>query len=114
TATYVCADENIPQHDVLGLLSSLIGQSLVMVDLTSGSARYHLLDATRQYALEKLVEKHERTALSERHSGALLQVAIRLDRQWYGAAEQAWFREAESELDNFRTALAWSLERRND
>ncbi len=114
TATTVCADENVPQHDVLELLSSLIGQSLVMVDIGAGSARYHLLDATRQYALEKLVGRGERDVLAARHALALLKVAVRLDRQWYGASEQAWFREAEAELDNFRAALGWSLEARND
>ncbi len=114
TATTVCADENIPQQDVLELLSSLIGQSLVMVDVAHGSARYHLLDATRQYAVEKLVESGERQVLAARHALALLRVAARLDRQWYVASEQAWFREAEAELDNFRAALEWSLETQND
>jgi predicted ATPase/DNA-binding XRE family transcriptional regulator len=114
TATTVCADENVPQRDVLELLSSLIGQSLVMVDIGAGSARYHLLDATRQYALEKLVGRGERDVLAARHALALLKVAVRLDKQWYGASEQAWFREAEAELDNFRAALGWSLEARND
>jgi hypothetical protein len=51
---------------------------------------------------------------SERHTLALLQVAARLDRDWYGASERAWFHEAEAELDNFRAALGWSLEARND
>ncbi len=114
TATTVCADESILQQDVLELLSSLIGQSLIMVDLAHGSARYHLLDATRQYALEKLAARGERQVLAARHALALLRVAIRLDRQWYVASEQAWFREAEAELDNFRAALEWSLEARND
>jgi predicted ATPase/DNA-binding XRE family transcriptional regulator len=113
TATAVCADENVP-HDVLESLSSLIGQSLVMVDLSHDSARYHLLEATRQYALERLKASGEQHALAGRHALALLAVAERLDREWYGASEQTWFHEAEAELDNFRAALAWSLEERND
>lgn len=114
TAMTICGDETIPQHDVLELLSSLIGQSLVTVEFAYDSARYHLLDATRQYALEKLAGRGEGQALSERHALALLRVAVRLDREWYGAAERAWFGEAEAELDNFRAALSWSLEARND
>jgi predicted ATPase len=114
TATAVCSDERVLQQDVLELLSTLIGQSLVMVDLAHGSARYHLLDATRQYALERLAASGERQVLAARHAVALLRVAVRLDRQWYVASEQAWFREAEAELDNFRAALEWSLEARND
>lgn len=114
TATAVCSDERIPQQDVLESLSSLIAQSLVMVDFAYGSARYHLLDATRQYALEKLERRGERDSLARRHARALLQVAVRLDRDWYGASERSWFREAEAELDNFRVALGWSLVERKD
>ena len=114
TATTVCADENIPRQDVLESLSSLVAQSLVMVDFAHGSARYHLLEATRQYALEKLAKRGERHALAHRHALALLQVAVRLDRDWYGAPERSWFREAEAELDNFRAALVWSLGERSD
>ncbi len=114
TATTVCADENILRQDVLELLSSLIAQSLVVVDFAHGSTRYHLLEATRQYALEKLAKRGERQELAHRHALALLQVAVRLDRDWYGAPERSWFREAEAELDDFRAALGWSLAERCD
>jgi predicted ATPase/DNA-binding XRE family transcriptional regulator len=114
TATIVCADENVPEQDVLESLSSLIAQSLVMVDFAHGSTRYHLLEATRQYALETLAKRGERHTLAHRHTLALIQVAQRLDRDWYGAPERLWFREAEGELDNFRAALGWSLGERSD
>jgi len=114
TATAVCSDDVLPGDDVLELLSTLVAQSLVMVDFAQGEARYHLLQATRQYALEKLAERGERQALAHRHARAFLEVAERLDRQWYDAEERRWFREAESELDNFRTALSWSLAERQD
>jgi predicted ATPase/DNA-binding XRE family transcriptional regulator len=114
TAAAVFADENIPREDALELLSSLIAQSLVMVDHSHASTRYHLLETTRQYALDKLEASGERQALAAHHALALLQVAMRLDREWYGASEQVWFHEAEAELDNFRAALSWSLEERND
>lgn len=114
TATTVCSGEAIPDQDVLELLSSLIAQSLVMVEFAHGTARYHLLEATRQYALEKLDQRGERNALQHRHTLGLLGVATRLDRVWYDAAERSWFAEAQAELDNFRAALAWSLGKRND
>jgi predicted ATPase/DNA-binding XRE family transcriptional regulator len=109
TATTVCADESIAQRDVLELLSSLIAQSLVMVEFRHGSARYHLLEATRQYALENLETRGERNAMAGRHAAALLLVAARLDREWYDAIEGSWFREAQGEMDNFRAALGWCL-----
>lgn len=114
TATAVCSDERLPAEDVLEILSSLITQSLVMVDFARGDARYHLLEATRQYALEKLDEHGERQAIAQRHASALLALAERLDRDWYTAQERSWFRDAEVEVDNFRRALGWSLAERHD
>ncbi len=114
TATTVCAGENILQEDILGLLSSLIHQSLVTVSFGEGDTRYRLLETTRQFALEKLAARGERHSLARRHALALLKVAVRLDRDWYNASEHSWFHEAEVELDNFRAALGWSLGERND
>ena len=113
SATAVCCDERLPAVDLLELLSSLVAQSLVMVDFERGAARYHMLEATRQYALERL-EQDGRAPIAQRHALAFLRLAERLDRDWYGAPERPWFREAEAEVDNFRTALAWSLGERHD
>ncbi len=114
TATAVCSDEKLPAEDVLELLSSLITQSLVMVDFARGDARYHLLEATRQYVLEKLSEHGERHTIAQRHASAFHALAARLDRDWYTAAERSWFREADAEVDNFRRALGWTLSERRD
>jgi predicted ATPase len=114
TASDVCGDETLPSEDVLELLSNLISQSLVTAEFDRGDARYHLLEATRQYALERLATRGERQALAHRHALAFLNVAQRLDRDWYGAHERTWYQEAAAELDNFRVALNWSLAERRD
>ena len=114
TATGVCTDEQILPRDILELLSSLIAQSLVTVDFAHETTRYRLLEATRQYALEKLTKRGETSVLAWHHALAFLKVAVRLDRDWYTAPEGSWFLEAEAELDNFRAALSWSLGERND
>jgi predicted ATPase len=113
-AKTVCGDDVLPQQDVLESLSSLVAQSLVAVEFAHGGARYHLLEATRQYALEKMEQRGERDTLAKRHARAFLDAAVRLDRDWYDAPERLWFREAEAELDNFRTALGWALGNRCD
>jgi predicted ATPase/DNA-binding XRE family transcriptional regulator len=105
----VCADSSLASEDVLELLSSLISRSMVMVDFSRGEARYHIIEATRQYALERLVERGERQVISQRCALSCLQVAQRLDRDWYAADERTWFRDAAAELDNCRAALDWSL-----
>jgi predicted ATPase len=114
TATMVCADDRLAGDEVLEPLSSLVAQSLVLVDFSRGDARYHMLEATRQYGLERLVERGDRPMISQRHAISCLRLAQRLDAQWYRADERAWFREAAIELDNCRAALEWSLVERQD
>ncbi len=113
-ATAVCTDENLEPADILELLSSLIARSLVMVDFSRGDARYHLLEAMRQYALERLTRRGEQQALAHRHARVFLQLAQRLDADWYDARERDWFAQARAELDNFRVALGWALGERRD
>ncbi|HXO18231.1 MAG TPA: tetratricopeptide repeat protein, partial [Candidatus Dormibacteraeota bacterium] len=113
-AAAVCADENLEAGDLLEVLSLLINRSLVMVDFSRMDARYHMLESMRQYALEKLTKRGERQAIAHRHARVFLQVAERLDRDWYEARERSWFRQAQAELDNFRVALGWALGDRRD
>jgi predicted ATPase/DNA-binding XRE family transcriptional regulator len=114
TATEVCSDAKLPEDDVLQHLTSLIAQSLVAADFSRGEARYHLLEITRQYARERLIERDEIEAISHRYAMACLHVAQRLNRDWYTAHERSWFQEAEAELDNFRAALSWTIGSKND
>jgi tetratricopeptide (TPR) repeat protein len=114
TATSVCSDGTVAENNVLELLTALIAQSLVITDFAHGVARYHLLEVTRQYARERIAQRGEAETLSRRHAKTFLEVAKRLDAEWYTANEKAWFHEAEAELDNFRIALSWSLGERND
>jgi predicted ATPase/DNA-binding XRE family transcriptional regulator len=113
-AAAVCADEDLESQDILETLSLLINRSLVMVDFSAMDARYHLLESMRQYAQEKLAKRGERQALAHRHARVFLDVAERLDRDWYEARERSWFNQAQAELDNFRVALGWALSERRD
>ncbi|MBV8067769.1 MAG: helix-turn-helix domain-containing protein [Candidatus Eremiobacteraeota bacterium] len=114
SAGAVCCDDGLPADVLLELLSLLVAQSLVATDFQKGDARYHLLEATRQYALEKLEQRGEREVVAGRHAIAFLHMAERFDHDWYDAPERAWFREAEAEIDNFRAALNWTLAERRD
>ncbi len=113
-ATSVCTGGVVAGDDVLELLSSLISQSMVMAQFSRGEARYHMLEATRQFALEKLTELDEREILAERQARTCLQMAERLDRGWYETDERRWFNDAAADLDNYRAALEWSLGDKRD
>jgi predicted ATPase/class 3 adenylate cyclase len=110
-AEAVCAGDGVDSSEILDLLTQLVDKSLVMGETQGAMARYWLLETVRQYALDRLLEGGEADEIRSQH------------RDWYLAlAEQAkpelsradyrnvWLRRLETEHDNLRAALAWSLE----
>ena len=67
-ATAVCGGEDLDEIDILDLLSSLTDKSLVVADTAGEHERYHLLESTRAYALEKLTAAGAREQLARRHA----------------------------------------------
>ena len=74
-------------------------------------ARYRLLEPVRQYARERLEESGEADAFSRRHAEFFLALAEEAAPQLTGALQQEWAQRLETDHDNMRAALSWSLER---
>ena len=110
-AQAVCGDGS--GDEVVDLLTRLVDKSLVMVDDSSESAeaRYRLLETIRQYAREKLLASGESGPIRDRHLGYYLRFAEDAEPRLRGADQLAWLGRVETEHDNLRAALAWSLER---
>ena len=73
-------------------------------------AAYRLLETSRQYALDKLVSSSEAQRFRSKHSEWFADLAGTGAESMLGGPDQTrWFDRIDSELDNFRTALAWSL-----
>jgi predicted ATPase/class 3 adenylate cyclase len=94
------------------MLSSLVDKSLVQVDLTKSDAHYRVLESTRQYAREKLVECGEYDAIARAHAEAYLKLAEQLERTWATTPELEWV--ASLQLENWRAALEWAFGARGD
>ena len=114
TASAVCSDSAMDEMAVLDLLSSLVDKSLVHAEPAGSGTRYRLLESTRQYAREKLRERGEEQATARAHAAAFLVLAEQLDRGYETTADRAWFAQVEPELENWRAALAWTLNERGD
>ena len=98
--------------DMLDDLSALVERSLVVVSETD-PPRYRLLEVTRAYALEKLVDAGEFERLSRRHAHAIWRLFAGaegdLNERTRGALGRGQFLERLApELDNLRAARAWS------
>lgn len=102
-------------HEASGMLDdlgALIERSLVVVSETD-PPRYRLLEVTRAFALEKLVDAGEFEQLSRRHAHAIWRLfagaEAELNERTRGALSRGQFLERLApELDNLRAARAWS------
>jgi predicted ATPase/Tfp pilus assembly protein PilF len=113
-ATAVCAGEGLDEIDILDLLSSLTDKSLVVAETGGEQERYHLLESTRAYALDKLMAAGERERLARRHGEYFRDQAQEADKRFGTGSTLAWLAGVELELDNYRTALEWGLSQGND
>jgi predicted ATPase/DNA-binding XRE family transcriptional regulator len=111
-ATRICG-ENAQEADVLDSLSALADKSLVVADF-NGQTRYRLLESFREYAREKLAARGELEALARRHAIVCLDMARELSHGADARIDDMWSATLSSELDNWRTALDWTLVGRND
>ncbi len=108
----VGAGVGIDEEDVLDLLSGLVNKSLVASEVTGHvAARYRMLEPVRQYALEKLEVSGEAEVIGRRHAAFFLALAEQAEPQLRRQQQAAWFERLDTELDNLRAALYWSLRR---
>ena len=108
-AEAVCSGAGIDEVEVLDLLSALVARSLVVAeDAPSGERRYRLLETIRQYAEER-VDDAERAELRDRHADFYVDFAETAAEGLRGPDQLRWVLEIESELENVRAALAWSI-----
>ncbi len=108
-AQAVAGSTEVERYQVIDQLTLLVDKSLVVAENTSGRTQYRLLETVRQYALEKLGESDESDAAWSRHRDHYRSMAGALDAPAQSGHEQR-IDQAELEMDNLRSAFAWSLE----
>jgi predicted ATPase/DNA-binding XRE family transcriptional regulator len=111
-AESVGAADEVGTEDVIYLLEGLVEQSLVTAgpDPDGGGVRYGMLEPVRQYALERLEEGGGAEDTRSRHAGYYLALAERGGPELRGRDQAIWLGRLETELDNLRAALSWSVE----
>ena len=108
-ATVVASDDAYDVWELLDALSALQAKSLIVADRTGEDARYHLLESTRAFALEKLAESDEREAIARKHATYVAASLVELSVLWEAMDERGWQDAVTTELDNVRAALVWTL-----
>ncbi len=109
-AEMVCAGGSVEEWEMLDLLTALCDKSLVTAEECGQATRYRILETVRQYAREKLASQPEGTRLRRGHRDYFLGVAEEAKSNLAGPEQAAWLERLETEHDNLRQALAFSLE----
>jgi predicted ATPase len=96
----------------LDLLQALVDHSLVQrASGAAGEPRLTMLETIREYAAERLAaDAREDAATRGRHLAWCAAFAHDAEQKLVGREQAAWLERLELEHDNFRAALAWSLD----
>lgn len=110
----VCGGKGVPRDDVVDLLAALVKKSFVVADTTRPRARYRLLETIRSYADDRLEDSGEAPAIRARHAAWAVGLVERAWHQVTADDQQFWTNALETEHENLRTALEWSVTHRPD
>ncbi len=91
------------------LLAALVDKSLLR---RAGEGRYDVHELLRQYAEEQLVKAGQEEQTRDRHLHHYLHLAEQAEPHLFRAEQEVWLAVLETEHDNMRAALRWSVERR--
>jgi non-specific serine/threonine protein kinase len=111
-AEAIAADDTLQSNRILDVLAGLVDKSLVAAeDQSGGRMKYRILETLREYAAEQLRLAGEEGLVRDRHLRWYLALAERAEPELWEPDQAMWFGVLESEHDNFRAALDWSVRR---
>jgi predicted ATPase len=90
------------------LVAALVDKSIVSASFSGGAARYDLLDAVREYVLDRLGESGDLAGARAAHAEYFAALADEAHRTLRGPEWLHWARRLELENDNFWGALAYA------
>jgi predicted ATPase/DNA-binding winged helix-turn-helix (wHTH) protein len=109
SATAVAAVSGIKEAELVDHLGNLVLKSLVSADISSGFARYRLLETTRVYAMEELHAEGSYVQAARAHAQYFADL---LDDVW--SDKDKWFAQGgystlKDQIGNVRAALQWAF-----
>jgi predicted ATPase/DNA-binding winged helix-turn-helix (wHTH) protein len=103
------ASDEIAPSDVVDYVASLVTKSLITADIGSARVRYRLLETTRAYSLEKLVQGGEFDAAVRRHAEYFMHLFAAAEAEAETRPTEEWLAEYGPLVDNVRAALDWAF-----
>jgi len=110
-AVAVATDDVVDSWTVIDAVASLVAKSmLVTEDGPGGTVRYAMLETLRQYARERLDETRDADRWRRRHAEHYAGWADAAELGLAGPDATRWMEVIRVDLDNFRSAVGWSLD----
>jgi predicted ATPase len=110
SASAVCSDDE-PDVELVDRLGALVDHSLLR---GIGDGRFSMLEIVREYGRERLDERPDAEQIRHRHAEHFLALAEQGHHELAGQGQSGWLDRLELDHDNFREALAWSLQAHPD
>ena len=106
---------SISSDDALDAVAALIDKSLVVRAETSVAMRplYQMLETVRAYAALELAAAGERDDALDGLARYCVNEACRAGKGLVGSAQGEWLDRVRDDLENYRVALAWLIDRRS-
>ncbi len=109
----ICADEQLPEADLLDLVAGLVDKSIVVRDDSHGalveSVRFRMLETIREYGADKLRAAREDARLHRRHRDWFLRLAARARAEWVSDRQTYWMARLGRAQHNLRAAVEFCL-----
>ena len=102
-------DDDNSATQVLEDVASLVNKSLLSMSSTGAVARYRMLETTRAYALEKLVERGELQRYARRHAQYYLAAFKFAAAEWRIRSLAEWLSDYTPLMGDGRVALDWAF-----
>lgn len=114
SASAVTASPDFPAPDVVESMANLVTRSLVSAEVSGTLGYYRLLETTRAYAREKLIESGELERLARRHAEYFRDLFERANAEWEKRPTTDWLAAYGRRIDNLRAALDWAFSSAGD
>jgi len=108
-ALVVVAGSDHSASEIAGVIARLVSKSLVAADTSGMVTQYRLLESTRSYAREKLVEEGESAEAARRHAAYYAALLDRAHSEFLSKPIAEWMAEYSRCIDNVHVAIDWAL-----
>jgi predicted ATPase len=104
-AEQVCADEILPDSEILTALTELVDKSIFTFD----GVHYRMLETICRYGLERLRQSGEEELIRRRQVAYCLSLALEVEQEWFGPGQGDLLSRNRGQLANLRAALDFCL-----